>query len=153
MKSPKFDKKKSRIIGLDFHGVIDTYPDFFIPKMQEIITKGHEVHIITGNEDTPAFREQLASLGMRSGEHWWKIFSVVSYHKNIGTPIRYDEKNTPWLDEELWNRSKADYCRRQAVDILIDDSYVYGKYFGHIPTAYIHIDTFNILRNLEMVGW
>ena len=42
-------KVVSRIkIGLDFHGVITDNPTYFSKFTQEAITRGYEIHIITG---------------------------------------------------------------------------------------------------------
>ena len=37
-------------IGLDFHGVINTSPEFFGLISKLLLDAGHEVHIITGND-------------------------------------------------------------------------------------------------------
>ena len=145
-------------IGLDFHGVIDKKPSYFSTFTKYLLKRAcldwhrdhpersHEIHIITGHEDTQEFRKRLSPMGIQ----WTHLFSVISYHKNIGTHVEYDEKGDPWVDEGLWNKAKADYCQKQKIDILIDDSNTYGKYFTDIHTAYIHIDTFNLLR--EVIG-
>lgn len=42
-------------IGLDIHGVIDTFPDYFRELSYQAVTGGHEVHIITGQEWEKAY--------------------------------------------------------------------------------------------------
>ena len=110
-------------IGLDFHGVLDL--DIFRDLADILYSHGHEIHIITGEENTLDFRNKLDELGIC----YTKIFSITSYHKRKGTPVRYDKNGEPWIDKRLWNRAKADYCRRNKIDLHIDDSAVYGKYF------------------------
>ena len=33
------------------------------------------------------------------------------------------------MDKEIWNRTKAEYCAEAGIDMMIDDSPVYGSYF------------------------
>ena len=121
-------------IGFDFHGILDIFlqpntvvraPAVFKILADLLLDAGHEVYIITGEENTLAFRNELARLGIR----YTKIFSITTYHKRKGTSVRYDKNGEPWLDKDLWNRTKADYCRRNKIDLHIDDSAIYGKYF------------------------
>ena len=41
----------------------------------------------------------------------------------------YDEKNTPWLDGDLWNRTKGEYCEREGISLHFDDTIAYVEYF------------------------
>lgn len=113
------------IYGFDFHGVLDTHKVFRV-MAQALINDGHKVHIITGEEDTPAFRKQLKALGI----NFHKVFSITSYHKRNGTKVRYDKKGEPWMSKKMWNKTKADYCRAQKIDLHIDDTAVYGEFFS-----------------------
>jgi hypothetical protein len=70
-------------------------------------------------------RRQLVNWGIRFD----KIFSITDYHEAIGTYIEWDEKGHPHIADELWDRTKADYCRKNEIDLAIDDSPAYGKYF------------------------
>jgi len=116
-------------LGLDFHGVIDAAPVFFSWLSKKMVEDGHEVHIITGHELTSAFLKKLHNFGIR----YTHIFSISDFQKEQGNEIWYDEKGTPWMDEELWNRSKATYCEKEGIDFHFDDSEKYCKYF---TTAY-----------------
>ena len=120
-------------IGLDFHGVIDKYPEKFSALTVKMINQGMEVHIITGHEDTSAFRKKLNEMGI----FYTHLFSIVSYHKFIGTEMKYDKKGNPWISPEAWDRTKANYCEIEKIDLIIDDSDVYGKYFESIKTIYL----------------
>ena len=135
-------------IGLDFHGVVNADPKFWSHETAVLIKQGHEVHVITGHEDTPSFREAHETYGIK----FTHLFSIVSYHKSIGTTIKYDANKEPWIDTLLWDKSKADYCRENNIDILIDDTARYGKYFDDIPTAFLHVDTFNLIRKIFEMG-
>jgi len=117
-------------IGLDIHGVIDAEPKIFSSLSHDCVKKRWEVHIITGQEDTPELRRILAEYNIA----YTHLFSITTYHKSIGTIITQDDDENPWMDEPLWNKSKGEYCARNNIDIHIDDSYTYGKYF---ETTYI----------------
>ncbi len=112
-------------IGLDVHGVLDTAPHFFGELSKLLVENGHEVHILTGAEKTEALETFLKE---NLGLSWTHFFSVTSYHKHIGTEITYIHGN-PYMDNKLWNRAKSEYCRVYNIQLHIDDSDTYGKYF------------------------
>lgn len=112
-------------LGLDFHNVISNKPRVFSQLTESLVRVGNEVHIITGEEDTKKFREVLKNLRI----HYTHLFSITTYHKEIGTEIKYDKDGKPWIDEEIWNVTKAWYCNKYKIDLHIDDSEIYGKYF------------------------
>ncbi len=130
-------------IGLDYHGVIDVEPAFFSFLTTNLINRGNEIHIITGHEETEEFTENLKKLDIK----WTHFFSITSYHKTIGTKIEY-RNETPWMDRELWDRSKAEYCQTQMLDFLIDDSPIYAKYFIGLYTTYIDFRVFKLIREM-----
>lgn len=125
-------------IGLDIHGVIDHDPTLF-EKLSEL--GNVEIHIITGiKQELDDVVEQTKIVY----DHW---FSIHQECEDRGYEIRYDEKGRPWVDEELWDPLKAEYCEKVGIDILIDDSLVYGKYFDEIQTRYLQY------RNAERTSW
>jgi hypothetical protein len=81
-------------LGLDIHGVCDANPPMFSKLAEMIIAAGGEVHIITGQKDTPDLRERVKKLGIP----FTHFFSITSYHESIKTPITYDERGHPWMD-------------------------------------------------------
>ena len=117
-------------LGLDFHGVVDRYPEAFAQMTKALVWGNHEVHIITGQEDGVELRKTLSQMGI----HYTHIFSITSYHKRQGTPVEHDENGYPWMDTETWNATKGKYCDDNNIDFHIDDSPEYGKYFK--KTAY-----------------
>lgn len=123
-------------IGLDFHGVIDTEPELFSKLSRACINKGWEVHILTGQEDTPELRKIIENYGI----HFTHFFSITTFHKNIGTPITYDEKDNPWMDDFIWDKTKSDYCKGNNINFHIDDSDTYGKYFETTYLKFQKID-------------
>jgi hypothetical protein len=41
------------------------------------------------------------------------------------------------MDPEIWNPTKAALCASSGVDIMIDDSPIYGRYFQDVRSQYI----------------
>lgn len=122
--------------GIDVHGVITDDPTFFRRLTRRLHDEGHEVHIITGVELGSRLDEELR----RHGISYTQLFSITSYHKQIGTYIVYKDGDPtqPLIAPPKWDRTKADYCAREGIDLMIDDSHVYGTYFNDIgATQYI----------------
>lgn len=111
-------------IGIDIHGTADAFPDFFRELSRLFIEAGHEVHIVTGVVLKKAI-EELKILNI----DYTIIFSVITYHETKGTKITYADKENPWMSEDDWRRTKADYAERVGLDIMIDDSASYGRFF------------------------
>lgn len=112
-------------VGIDIHGTIDTNPEYFSRYTKMLKRQDVEVHITTGKKISVGMIEQLRK---------WEIeydylFSITDYHGILGTDITWDEDGNPWIDEYLWNKTKGDYCRREKIDLHIDDSTIYGEYF------------------------
>jgi hypothetical protein len=112
-------------LALDLHGVINSKPEFFASLSKLFVENGHEIHILTGSHETPELHEELKSYGI----FYTHFLSIADYNKSIGTHVWYDEKNTPWMDEDAWNRTKGDYCKKYDIDLCIDDTIKYGDYF------------------------
>lgn len=115
-------------IGIDIHGVVDTISAFKI-MAGLCVSAGHEVHIITGSPTDKAI-DDLNKSGYIKGIHWTHLFSIMDYHKIHNTSeITYDDNGNGWMSDDLWNPTKADYCKRMSIDIHFDDSNRYGNYF------------------------
>jgi len=121
-------------IGLDIHGVIDSDPNFFSKLSKLLHEKGHTVYVITGNEICAALIDELYNYGI----HYDELFSITSYHKSIGTYVTYEngDPNRPLISPAKWDRTKGEYAKKIGLDVHIDDSEVYGKYFPD-TTQYI----------------
>lgn len=121
--------------GLDIHGVINKHPGLFAKLTRSLIAAGHEVHILTGVELGARLDTELKKFNVS----YTHLFSITSYHKSIGTEVAYkdESKRNPFIEPALWDRTKADYCKTNLIDIHIDDSTVYGNYFVDIDTQYI----------------
>lgn len=113
-------------IGLDIHGVLDSGNHELFSQLTELlVSNGHEVHVITGAQVNEQLNKQLDNLGVRRTH----IFSISDYHKSIGTPMYFQDANNPWMDEDVWNRTKAKYCKDNGIHLMLDDSPIYGIYF------------------------
>lgn len=138
-------------LGLDIHGVIDASPKFYSILTKLFMEAGHEVHILTGSHITDEVRRKLHEMGIM----WTHLFSISDHHKSNGKDIIYDKEGTPWIDDESWNRTKADYCRKNGIDYHIDDTAVYGDFFT-TPFALMKVKDYqkptkkiNPLNNIE----
>lgn len=120
-------------IGIDVHGVADRCPHFFSQLSRILVENGHEVHILTGAEHTKELEHEIRNVLRLSFTHF---FSTTTHHKRIGTEITYIDGN-PYMDNKTWNMAKAEYCREHGIELHIDDSDVYGKYF---KTPYAKFD-------------
>lgn len=114
-------------IGIDIHGVIDRDPEFFAAFTKELRKKGHSVHILTGHELNNHLIKEVNSYGVE----YDSLFSITTYQKGKGTHVTYadDEKMMPLVAPPKWDRSKGEYAMLVGLDIHIDDSKVYGRYF------------------------
>lgn len=112
-------------LGIDVHGVADANPHLFSELSRLLVENGHEVHILTGAEQTDELEHEIRHVLGLSFTHF---FSTTSHHKKIGTEITYIDGN-PYMDNKIWNKAKAEYCQRFGISLHIDDSDVYGKYF------------------------
>ncbi|MBF0103572.1 MAG: nicotinate-nicotinamide nucleotide adenylyltransferase [Desulfobacterales bacterium] len=135
-------------IGIDIHGVADASSRFFSELTHLLVQTGHEVHILTGSEHTDALEQYLREdLGLA----WTHLFSITTYQKQQGTPIRYIHDN-PFMDPDLWDKAKAEYCKNHEVQLHLDDSSVYGKWF-QTPYAKFYSNTvFEKKKKIGVIG-
>ncbi len=110
-------------IGIDFHGVITEAPDFFRDFTRLATVRGHEIYVISGGS-AQMVRPFLENRGIV----WQHLFSLMDYFADLGC-IEYLAGGDFHVPEDLWNKAKADYCRRNAIDIHIDDTPAYGTFF------------------------
>ena len=116
-------------IGLDIHGVIDKFPEYFSNLSWSLKKKGHEIYVITGQEYIKVFPKiDKFHIGCD------KVFSIVDYHKSLGTRMWQDDKGTWWMDGHEWIRTKGDFCEREKIDIHFDDSIEYAEFMPSFTT-------------------
>ncbi len=111
-------------IGLDLHNVIDANPEFFKKLSHDLISCGWEVHIITGKR-FKLVEQELKSFGIE----YTHFYSITEEEEKNGSVVTEDEKGDPWMDKDVWNTSKARYCKEKGIDLHIDDSATYGEFF------------------------
>jgi hypothetical protein len=111
--------------GFDIHGVLDDLPETFKVLNNALYDAGHEIHIITGSHITQEIKSQLEDMGIK----YHHIFGIADYHRDNGTEMWYDDNQTPWLDRDMWNKTKGDYCREHGIALHFDDTDVYNDYF------------------------
>jgi hypothetical protein len=120
----------TKAIGLDYHGVITANPNLFSVLTKILRSLNYEVHIITGSRITEQLKEQLAAYGIA----YTHLFSISDYHHQHGTAMTGYAEYQPKIANEIWDKTKALYCREHKIDAHIDDSDVYGQ---HFTTPYI----------------
>ena len=126
--------KKEIKIGLDIHGVCDMAPEFFSLISKLLVDNNHEVHILTGRRESDGAMKEIHDLNIS----YTHFFSIADHHEKVGTKMHDDDRGRPWMDDEIWDRTKGDYCRDNEIDFCIDDTERYGQYF-ETPFAYIKI--------------
>jgi len=118
-------------IGVDIHGVANSQPEFFAELTYLFVNAGHEVHILTGPSLKPNSKygertlKEISDLNLT----YTHLFSIVDYHEEIGTAIKYEDENNPWIDKQLWNNTKGIYCEKHNIDLMLDDTAVYADHF------------------------
>lgn len=131
-------------IGLDFHGVINTNPEFFRDFADAAIKQNVEVHIISGGPYE--YIEKYLHDHNIPYSKIWCIFDFYN-HKN---KVEFLPDGSFHVDDELWNSSKAQYCKDEGIDIHIDDSQVYGKYFHSGYCRYEAAKKLCIYKNINI---
>ena len=138
-------------LGLDIHGVIDSNPESFSFMSQSVITGGGEVHIITGGSWTSELEEQLKGYGIK----WTSCFSVYDYLLDSGIDsignIQFpDGTIQKKFDYHLWDTIKAGYCKSNNIDLHIDDTEVYSKYFTTPFLLYKSSEDFEKISHIDI---
>lgn len=132
-------------IGFDIHGVIDRNPKLFGEIINTFRQLGYEIHILTGSLITKELTDEIHGYGIEY-DH---IFSILEHNRKIGTQMWQDDKGW-WIDDDVWDKTKAEYCEKNNINFHIDDTRKYGKYFS---TPFAHITP--IIENpriLEIYG-
>lgn len=111
-------------IGLDYHGVIDQRPAYFAGFCSLARAHGHSIYIISGGP-IPLLKEYLR----KNNIEYDFVFAVSDYYQALGD-VRQDKNGNLFVPESLWNKAKAEFCRRAQIDFHIDDSQSYLKWFS-----------------------
>jgi hypothetical protein len=110
--------------GFDLHGVLCENQALRVVA-RLLKNEGHEVHIITGAR-FQVVQPELEKYAIA----YTHFFSITEHHEKIGTPMEYDEKRNPFMDDYLWDKTKGDYCREHGIDLHFDDSDKYDYFFS-----------------------
>lgn len=119
-------------IGLDFHGVINNRPEYFARFSRAAARKGYEIHVITGGP-----RDLVEKKLNAWGIYYTEIFAILDYYDAHGE-VKYFENGEYKIPDKLWDTAKAEYCAVNGINVHIDDSSVYVKWF---TTPYCHYDS------------
>ena len=138
-------------LGLDIHGVIDSNPDSFSFMSHSVISGGGEVHIITGGSWTVELEEQLIGYGIK----WTSYFSVYDHLLNSGVDsignIQFpDGTIQKKFDSDLWDTIKGEYCKNNQIDLHIDDTEIYSKYFTTPFLLYKSSEDFDKISSVDI---
>jgi hypothetical protein len=110
-------------IGLDYHGVITANPLFFKKFNEYALEKGCLIYVISGGYKSD-IEEYLKLHNIKYSTVW----SMVEHFDNLGKITHYNDGSFH-VDNDLWDKAKAQYCAENKIDFHIDDSLIYGKYF------------------------
>lgn len=140
-------------LGLDIHGVIDSKPESFRFMSKSVIDKGGEVHIITGG----SWNKELIDLVEECGIEYTHYFSVYDYLKGINAEeigrIQFPDGTTQKkFDSELWDSIKGKYCKDNNIDLHIDDTEVYSKYFTTPFLLFKSGDDLGKLSHIDLIN-
>ena len=114
--------------GFDLHGVLDTIPETLLPLMEALVKDGHEVHIITGIP-FQYVGKQLERINCKADVHFTNYFSIQEYLEEKNTPILDIQHGRKIFGSDVWNTAKAEYCKHNNINLMIDDSISYSKEF------------------------
>ena len=110
-------------IGIDYHGVITANPVFFQKFNRYAIDNNCLIYIISGGH-----KKDIEECLNNNNIAYSQIWSTLDYYDEL-SKVRYFEDGTFRVDDALWDSAKARYCAQNKIDVHIDDSAVYGKYF------------------------
>ena len=134
------------IIGIDVHGVVDKYPKIFSVFTRNAAEKGHRIHIITGQS-----KEEVLPELTQYNIIYDHIFSIVDYHKTIGTKMWLGPKGTWYCDDVTWNRTKGDYIAKKQIAVHFDDTVDYANWIPDTCT-FILVPKTNFQAFMEVVA-
>lgn len=115
--------KKIIKIGLDFHGIIDKYPQYFAKFSQIAKEQGIKIYVITGGP-----YEVVQSYLKEHHIYYDEIFAILDFYEAKGA-VEHFPNGEYKVPEDLWNKAKGEYCQKHGINIHIDDSQEYKEWF------------------------
>ena len=119
-------------IGIDFHGVINSNPDFFRSLLTLFVNDDYKIYIVSGGP-REYIEKYLKEYNIPYSEIW-----CIFDHFDARNQVTFLPDGSFHVDNFLWDSAKGKYCRGNNISFQIDDSPIYGKYFS---TPYIMFDT------------
>ncbi len=110
-------------IGIDYHGVINKEPLFFKELIALALKSGHQITVLSGGSEKDV-KKYLDEHNITYSQ----IFSLLDYFTKRNL-VTFYEDGSFYVENEIWNKAKANYCSQNGVDLHIDDSMLYGSYF------------------------
>ena len=123
--------------GFDVHNVLDAQPKTIKAIMRALINDGHEVHIITGSKKGKRIFNYSEKYGVLLEIHYTHFFSISSHLISKEVPVTYIKGN-PMFNEDIWNKTKGEYCSRNNISLMLDDSKLYGENFKTPYARFFH---------------
>ncbi len=117
-------------LGIDFHGVLNKDPEFF-SKLTSMLSGDIEIHIITGGYSWEVAR-RLKEWDIK----YDKLFSIPEYHARIGTKTWINECGEFTMNTTTWDKTKGEYCARENINKMIDDTLAYKDYMPDTTSFY-----------------
>lgn len=123
---------------IDLHGIINSAPEFFASITQSLKKDGWEIHVATGSHlEEKKVAEELDKYGIA----YTHLFSIADHHTaNKTKGMWYDKKGNPWVSDEDWDRTKAEYCKLHNISMCTDDTARYARHF-ETPFSYMTIQS------------
>ncbi len=134
-------------IGLDYHGVISRHPHCFSQLSKEVLSRGYELHIITGGP-----QKIIENRLKQEHIYYSHIFAILDYYETLGE-VKYFSNGEFKIDDMLWNKAKAEYCLKNNIDIHIDDSFCYGRWFNTPYCFYDPHEQICMINNLYKINF
>lgn len=110
-------------IGIDYHGVITDNPVFFKEFNTLALQKGIRIYILSGGRQAE-IKEYLSAHQIPYSE----IFSILDFY-DAQNKVTFLADGSFKVDDELWNKAKAQFCLERGIAFHIDDSPLYGETF------------------------
>ena len=140
----------NKTLALDLHGIINTHPGFFSSLTESLVKDGWEVHVLTGSHiKENKIEDELRSYGI----NYTHLFSIADYHsENQTNGMWHDANGNPWVSDEDWDKTKANYCKKNNISFCIDDTARYANHF-ETPFGYmsIHMSKENPNKYLNLI--
>ena len=144
-------KNNNKELKIGFaYGDILKEPGFFRSLIPVLKKHKHLVYILTGRELNEDIVKQLSILGINCNG----IFSITSYHKDNGAVVEYknNDPTQPLLAPYEWDSTKAKFAKELELDIYMDSSTEYRKYFDEKIHYIVYDEKMKVFLS-ELLTW